>query len=159
MGLRFDHVALAVWEIRPAVRTWAEILGGSFRQGASDYSGFTFLQFAYDAGSRVELLSPASDRTGFLVKFLEKYGEGVHHLTFVADDLRAEVARIRASGVRVFGEDYSDPMWMVAYISAGLRDNRLLIQLAQSDRSLEEQDRAFTEDFESVLRMAGSIRD
>ena len=94
MTLRLDHVGIAVWDLRPAVRLWSELLGGRYMQGAVDYAGFSFLQLEYAGGSRVELLTPASDREGFLVRFLRRRGEGVHHLTFVSDDLPAEVARL-----------------------------------------------------------------
>jgi methylmalonyl-CoA/ethylmalonyl-CoA epimerase len=155
MGLRLDHVAIAVWDIRSATELWGDVLGGNYRQGAPDYDGFTFLQLEYEAGSRVELLSPASDRHGFLARFLEREGEGVHHLTFVADDLRAECARLRSLGQRVMDEDFSDPHWMEAFVSARLGRRRLLIQIAQSDLGPAEQDQLFSgHSLESVLRAA-----
>lgn len=155
MSLRLDHVGIAVWDIEPATRLWGNVLGGQYRQGAADYQGFTFLQFQYEAGSRVELLSPASDRHGFLARFLEREGEGVHHVTFIADDLRAETARLRAAGQRVLDEDYSNPHWLEAFISARLGRRRLLIQIAESDLSLEDQDRMFGgHSLETVLRAA-----
>lgn len=114
---------------------------GDYRQGDADWSGgFAFTQFAFPGGGRVELLAPGNDATGFVVKFLERHGEGVHHLTFVVDDLRGEVERLRDSGQQVFGENYSDPHWMEAFISPGLKGSRVLIQLAQSDQTPEEQD-------------------
>lgn len=113
---------------------------GEYRQGDPNWAEFAFAQFAFPGGGRVELLAPSSDRSGFVLKFLERYGEGVHHLTFVVDDLRAEVARLRASGQRVFGEDYSNSHWMEAFISPGLEGSRILIQLAQTDQTIEQQD-------------------
>jgi catechol 2,3-dioxygenase-like lactoylglutathione lyase family enzyme len=155
MTLRLDHVGIAVWDLRPAVRLWSELLGGRYMQGAADYGGFSFLQLEYAGGSRVELLTPASDRDGFLVRFLRRRGEGVHHLTFVSDDLRAEVGRLRGLGVRILDEDYSNPLWQEAFISAELGASRLLVQLGQSDLPLAEQDRAFgTPPLASVLRAA-----
>ena len=155
MTLRLDHVGIAVWDLRPAVRLWSELLGGQYRHGGVDYAGFSFLQLEYAGGSRVELLTPASDRQGFLVRFLERRGEGVHHLTFVSDDLRAEVARLRGLGVKILDEDYSNPFWREAFISAELGSSRLLIQLGESNVSLAEQDRAFGElTLEGVLRAA-----
>lgn len=158
MGLRLDHVAIAVWDLRPAVRFWADVLGGRYVQGAPDYAGYAFLQLEYDAGSRVELLSPTSDRHGFLARFLEREGEGVHHLTFIAEDLQAECARLRSLGQRVMDEDYSDPHWMEAFISAPLGGRRLLVQLAQSDLDHAGQDRLHSEhSLESILRTAAEL--
>ena len=114
---------------------------GEYRQGDADWSGgFAFAQFSFPGGGRVELLAPGNDPSGFVVKFLERHGEGVHHLTFVVDDLRAEVQRLRESGQRVFGENYSNSHWMEAFISPGLDGSRVLIQVAQSDQTSEQQD-------------------
>lgn len=138
--MRLDHVAFAVWDLGKASAFWTEVMGAEYRQGDPDWGPFAFAQFAFAGGGRVELLAPGADASGFIVKFLEQHGEGVHHLTFVVDDLRAEVARLRAAGQRVYGENYSNPHWMEAFISPGLAGNRVLIQLGQTDQSIEQQD-------------------
>ncbi len=81
--------------------------------------------------------------TGFVVKFLRRYGEGMHHVTFVVDDLHAEVVRLREKEQQVFSENYSDPHWMEAFINLPLQGSRVLAQLAQSDLTAEEQDSAW----------------
>ena len=131
---------------------------GEYRQGDADWrGGFAFTQFAFSAGGRVELLAPGNDPSGFVVKFLQKHGEGVPHLTFLVDDLRAEVERLRSDGQRVFGENYSDPHWMEAFISPGLSGSRVIIQLAQSDQTPEEQDESARHPLETVLEVAASL--
>lgn len=130
-----------MWDLGKASAFWSEMMQGDYRQGDADWSGgFAFAQFAFAGGGRVELLAPGNDPDGFVVKFLRRHGEGVHHLTFVVDDLRAEVERLRGAGQRVFGENYSNPHWMEAFISPGLEGGRVLIQLAQSDQTPEDQD-------------------
>ena len=133
---------------------------GEYRQGDADWSGgFAFVQFSFAGGGRVELLAPGNDRSGFVVKFLERHGEGVHHLTFVVDDLRAEVQRLRGAGQQVFGENYADPHWMEAFISPGLDGSRVLIQLAQSDQTPEEQDQDWRRhSLGAVLEAAAGFR-
>ena len=116
---------------------------GEYRQGDSDWNGFAFAQFAFTGGGRVEILAPGADTTGFVVKFLRRHGEGLHHVTFVVDDLQAEVLRLRGKGQQVFGERYSDPRWMEAFINLPLHGGRVLMQLAQSDLAAEEQDKAW----------------
>lgn len=136
---RLDHVAIAVRDPRPAVRLWGDLLGGRFVQGEPDWHGFGFVQMEWPNGSRLEFISPASDRDGFVLKFLEKHGEGMHHMTFFTDDIHAEVDRMRAEGHRVVGEDYSWDHWLEAFISPP-STHGVLVQLAQSDLSLAEQD-------------------
>jgi methylmalonyl-CoA/ethylmalonyl-CoA epimerase len=116
---------------------------GEYRQGDSEWNGFAFTQFAFPGGGRVEILAPGTDTTGFVVKFLRRYGEGLHHLTFVLDDLHAEVVRLREKEQQVFSENYSDPHWMEAFINLPLQGGRVLVQLAQSDLTAEEQDMAW----------------
>ena len=77
------------------------------------------------------------------MKFLRRFGEGLHHVTFVVPDLHAQTDRVRATGHHVFGEDYTDPQWMEAFFSLDLAGNRVLIQLAQSELTVEEQDTAW----------------
>lgn len=116
---------------------------GAYRQGNSDWRSFAFTQFAYPGGGRVEILAPGADASGFVVKFLRRFGEGLHHVTFVVGDLRTHVERIRAMGHRVFGEDYANSHWMEAFVSPGMAGDRALVQLAQSDLTAEEQDHAW----------------
>lgn len=152
---RLDHVAIAVWDISKAAGFWGDVLEGQYRQGDPDWRGFAFAQFAYPGGGRVEILAPGSDDTGFVVKFLRRFGEGLHHITFVVGDLREQVTRIRGLGHRVFGEDYTNQHWMEAFVSPGLAGSRALVQLAQSDMTVEEQDRAWGgKTLRSVLEVA-----
>ena len=138
-----DHVAFAVWDLSKATAMWGDVMEGQYRQGDPDWHGFAFVQFAFPGGGRVELLAPGSDTTGFVVKFLRRFGEGLHHVTFVVPDLHAHADRVRAAGHQVFGEDYTDPQWMEAFFSMDLAGNRVLVQLAQSELTVEEQDAAW----------------
>jgi methylmalonyl-CoA/ethylmalonyl-CoA epimerase len=157
---RLDHVAIAVWELSKAAAFWGDVLQGQYRQGDADWRGFAFAQFAFPGGGRVEILAPGSDDTGFVVKFLRRFGEGLHHITFVVGDLREQVGRIRGAGHQVFGEDYANPHWMEAFVSPGLVGSRALVQLAQSDLTAEEQDRAWGgKALRSVLEAAAARPD
>ncbi len=141
--MRMDHIAFAGWDLSKATTFWSDVMEGQYRQGDADWRGFAFAQFAFPGGGRVEILAPGSDTTGFVVKFLRRFGEGLHHVTFVVDDLRAQTGRVRATGHRVFGEDYTDPQWMEAFFGLDLAGNRVLVQLAQSELTVAEQDAAW----------------
>lgn len=147
-------MAFAVWDIARATEFWTEVMGAQYMQGDADWRGFAFAQFGFAGGSRVEILTPGTDATGFVVRFLRRFGEGVHHLTFVVEDLRAQTALVRAHGREVFGEDYADPQWMEAFFSLELAGNRVLVQLAQSDLTLDEQDAAWGTPLGKVLEAA-----
>src|SRR5437868_13993152 len=94
-----DHTAIAVRDIQAALPLYRDLLGGvpsGFERISS--KGFQWMTLRYPNGSQVELLSPTS-KDGFLQKFLDKRGEGAHHMTFIVRDLRAAVSRARAAGL------------------------------------------------------------
>lgn len=113
--LRLDHTAIAVRDLRPAVRLWGEMLGGTYAQGRGEYRGF--VQFTYPDRGRVELIFPTGPEETFLTCFLDRRGEGMHHMTFIVDDLEAEIARFKGGGYAVVDEDRSDPRWEEAFLS------------------------------------------
>jgi methylmalonyl-CoA/ethylmalonyl-CoA epimerase len=159
MIYRLDHVAFAVEDLKTSSRIWTDLMGGRHVQGVEDWHGFGFVQFGWPSGGRVELISPASDRTGFVRRFLDRHGEGFHHMTFLSDDLRSDVARIRELGQEVFDENYDDPTWMEAFAMLPLQGRRVLVQIAQSSLSTDEQDAAWgSRPLESVIEAVERFR-
>lgn len=51
----------------------------------------------------IELLQPIG-KEGVMAKFLEKHGEGFHHICYEVDDINAEIASIKAAGLEVLGD-------------------------------------------------------
>jgi methylmalonyl-CoA/ethylmalonyl-CoA epimerase len=138
--LSLDHTALAVRDLQAALPLYRDLLGGvpsSFERLSS--KGFNWLTLRYPNGSFVELLMP-SGSGGFLHEFLAKHGEGVHHMTFIVDDLSRAVERARTAGLRVVDEDYRDPRWQEAFISPRSACGTI-IQLAQSSMTEAERKR------------------
>jgi methylmalonyl-CoA/ethylmalonyl-CoA epimerase len=137
--LALDHTALAVRSIQSALPLYRDLLGGA-PSGYERISGkgFAWLTLRYPNGSQIELLEPTG--AGFLQTFLDKRGEGAHHMTFVVRDLRAAVERARSAGLRVVDEDYADPRWQEAFIAPRSAFGTI-VQLAQSNLSVLERER------------------
>ena len=113
---RFDHVGIAVRDIEQARVFFEESLGATFRYMREDHTqGFRFAVFDLD-GFCIELLDPLDD-DGFLARFLEKRGEGVHHITLQTPDLAEKVDRLEEQGVRVVDKHLDHPEFMDAFIS------------------------------------------
>ena len=55
-----------------------------------------WVQLRFPGGGKVELLEPLGE--GFLCRFLEKRGEGLHHMTFKTDDIQAAIAHVEGLG-------------------------------------------------------------
>jgi methylmalonyl-CoA/ethylmalonyl-CoA epimerase len=136
----FDHTAIAVRSIQAALPLYRDLLGGRPNgfERLSD-RGFMWLTLRYPNGSQVELLEPVGT-DGFLHRFLERYGEGAHHMTFIVGDLRRAVERARAAGLRVVDEDYRDPRWQEAFVSPRSAFGTI-IQLAQTNMGEAERER------------------
>jgi methylmalonyl-CoA/ethylmalonyl-CoA epimerase len=135
-----DHTAIAVRSIQAAMPLYRDLLGGrpnGFERISS--KGFTWLTLRYPNGSQVELLEPLGS-DGFLQRFLERYGERPHHMTFLVDDVRRAVERARAAGLRVVDEDFRDPRWQEAFISPRSAFGTI-IQLAQTNMNEAERER------------------
>ena len=137
---QLDHTAIAVRRIQAALPLYRDLLGGSPTTSEHfPHRGFSYLTLSYPNGGQIELLEPAGEG-GFLRPFLEKHGEGAHHITFIVRDLRVAVERARAAGLRVVDEDYRDPRWQEAFISPRSAFGTIL-QLAQTSLSLAERER------------------
>ena len=136
----FDHTAIAVRSIASALPLYRDLLGGrpnGFERQSN--RGFAWLTLRYPNGAQIELLEPVGSE-GFLQSFLERYGEGPHHMTFIVRDVRQAVERARATGLRVVDEDYRDARWQEAFISPRNAFGTI-VQLAQTSLSEAERER------------------
>lgn len=128
--LRLDHVAVAVRSIEAALPLFRDALGGEYLMGGDSRDGsWRWIQFRYPGGGKVELLEPLGE--GFLSAFLEKRGEGLHHVTFRTDDIRAAMAAVEARGYELVDVDLDDANWKEAFLRPS-RAHGTLIQLAEA---------------------------
>lgn len=126
--LDLDHTAVAVHSIKDALRLYRDALGGEYLMGG-DSGDFRWLQVRFPNGAKVELIEPL--REGFLSRFLEKHGEGLHHITFKTDDLEAAIAHVEGMGYELVDIDLESEHWKEAFLRpAGAHGT--LIQLAWS---------------------------
>lgn len=137
---RLDHVAIAVRDMRAAIPLWTQALGARFLfAGDRDDQGFRWAQFGLPGGGKIELVA-ATHPDGFVARFIERRGEGVHHVTLKVDRIDEAIADLGAQGIPLFNVDVSDERWKEAFIHP--KDaNGALIQLAQSSIADEEMAR------------------
>jgi methylmalonyl-CoA/ethylmalonyl-CoA epimerase len=133
--LELDHVAVAVHSIKDALTLYRDALGGEYLMGADQEGTWRWLQLRYPGGGKVELLEPLGE--GFLSRFLAKRGEGLHHMTFKTDDIRAAIAHVEGLGYELVDVSLDDPDWKEAFLRPS-RSHGTLIQLAQPSGTDEE---------------------
>lgn len=128
--LRFDHVAVAVHSIKPALKLFKDTLGGSYLMGGEVADSWRWFQLRYPGGGKVELLEPL--KPGFVSDFLDSRGEGLHHITFKTDDIKASISHITAMGYELVDIDTDSAGWKEAFFRPK-GAHGTLIQVAQSD--------------------------
>jgi methylmalonyl-CoA/ethylmalonyl-CoA epimerase len=137
LDAQVDHVAVAVRSVGAAVPLFVDALGGEFLfAGENSSQGFRWAQFRFPHGGKIELVTPIAG-DGFVQRFLDTRGEGVHHVTFKTPDIFRSVEHLRAKGVELMRVSTDHPTWKEAFIHP--KDaHGVLIQIAQSAWSDEQ---------------------
>ena len=134
-GARLDHVGIAVRSIETALGFYRDVLGGVPGHGSTNRRmGFRFLALALPGGGKLELLEPTGDDS-FLISFLERRGEGVHHLTLIVPDIQAAIAVLRDRGYEPIQVRLDNPAWQEAFVHPR-ETHGVVIQLVQTTREM-----------------------
>ena len=91
------HVGIAVRSLEEAIPRWTESLGFRHVDTITLDSMGLRIAFLEAGGVEIELLEPARSDSA-VSKFLEKRGEGIHHLSFRVSDIEAAIERASAAG-------------------------------------------------------------
>jgi methylmalonyl-CoA/ethylmalonyl-CoA epimerase len=103
MTKKINHIGVAVQSIEAAAPFYRDILGMVFEGTEVVAEQKVKVAFFAVGESRVELLEPIADDSP-VAKFLEKNGEGTHHIAYEVDDLAATLTKLKAAGVRLIDE-------------------------------------------------------
>ena len=100
---KIDHLGIAVRSLDEALHFYSDQLG--LPVGLRETVGHEKVNVAMlPAGeSRIELLE-ATERDSVIGKFIEKHGQGLHHVAIKVPDLPATVERLKAGGARLLNE-------------------------------------------------------
>ena len=158
LDAQVDHVAIAVHSVAAAKPLFVDALGGEFLfAGENRGQGFRWAQFRFPHGGKVELVTPTTP-DGFVQRFLDKRGEGVHHMTLKVPDIVRAIEHLRAENVELMRVSIENPSWKEAFIHP--RDaHGVLIQIAQSKFSDEDAARHHLTDHETADHKHLSLAD
>ncbi len=125
-----DHVAIAAHDVSGVLEVLVGTLGVPIIFGGVNF-GFRAMQV--EAGNlRIELLEPFNvEDNDFLKRFLERSGEGPHHLTFKTHDIRGELERVAEAGYHPVGVNIDNDFWKEAFIHPR-EAGGTVVQIAQS---------------------------
>lgn len=101
---RIDHIGIAVQNIDDALKLYSEALGLHVTQTDKEEGQKSIVAFLPLGESEVELVEPIGE-DGPMARFLQKRGEGIHHICFEVDDILASLARLKEQGIKLIDEE------------------------------------------------------
>jgi len=97
---KIDHIGIAVHSIEEALRVYEGALGLELTEVKEVPEQAVRIAFLPVGESEIELVEPMTTDSG-IAKFLEKRGEGVHHICLEVDDIEAALQDLAAKGGRL----------------------------------------------------------
>lgn len=100
---KIEHIGIAVKNLTNSIDIYQKILDTDCYKTelvASENVNTAFLKVGEN---KIELLEATSENSA-VAKFLEKKGEGIHHIAFAVDDILAEMARLKNEGFTLLNE-------------------------------------------------------
>ncbi|HYB98990.1 MAG TPA: VOC family protein [Candidatus Limnocylindrales bacterium] len=137
-GYKLDHVACGVRRIAEVAPYLEGVLGARpYRGGPNpDFNG---RQWSFANGALLEIIEPAGAEGGFLHRFLDMRGPGIHHVTFKVPDIYAARARAEAAGYTVVGFNDAYPSWKECFLHPKQAQG-IVVQFAENHPELSSED-------------------
>ena len=95
--LKIEHIGIAVKNLENAIPLYEALLNTDHYKTEEVASEKVITAFFRKAETKIELLE-STDPDGVIAKFIEKKGEGIHHIAFEVEDIEAEMKRLVEKG-------------------------------------------------------------
>lgn len=132
---KIEHIGIAVKDLETSNKVFAALLGKPHYKIEAVESEGVRTSFFETGPNKIELLEAISPNSP-IAKFIERKGEGIHHIAFAVDDLEAEMERLVGQGFTILnttpkkGADNK----LVAFLHPK-STNGVLIELCQEIKS------------------------
>ncbi len=103
MITRINHIGIAVNNIDQALKLYTEVLGLSLKEIEVVEEQRTRTAIQPVGESKIELLE-STDPEGPIAKYIEKFGEGMHHLALEVSDIEDALSKLSQSGIPLIDE-------------------------------------------------------
>lgn len=105
--MKIEHLGIAIKSLETSDHLFAKLLGKTpYKQEAVEREGVK-TSFFMVSESKIELLE-ATNPESPIAKFIDKKGEGIHHIAFAVEDIKAEIERLKAEGFVFISEEPKD---------------------------------------------------
>ena len=101
--LKIEHIGIAVKELATAVPLFEKLLNTGCYKTEIVETEQVNTAFFQKGDTKIELLE-SSTQDGVIAKFIEKKGEGIHHIALEVADIFAEMARLKTEGFTLLNE-------------------------------------------------------
>jgi methylmalonyl-CoA/ethylmalonyl-CoA epimerase len=100
---KIEHIGIAVSDLDQAEKLFSRLLGAESYKREVVESESVITSFFKSGPNKIELLA-ATNATGPIQRFLEKKGEGIHHIAFAVDDINFEMQRLKNEGFELLND-------------------------------------------------------
>jgi methylmalonyl-CoA mutase, C-terminal domain len=100
---KIDHIGIAVKSLDEALPFYVHTLKLQFEQIEEVVSEHVKVAFLKIGESRIELLEPTSEESS-IAKFIEKRGEGIHHVALSVDNIEDRISYLKENGISMIHE-------------------------------------------------------
>jgi len=98
-----EHIGIAVQKIDEALQVFESILGLKLEKTLTLEAQRVKIAFLQVGETKIELLEP-TDKEGTVAKFLEKKGEGIHHIAFKVTNIEEMLKQLKEKGITLIDE-------------------------------------------------------
>ena len=101
--MKIDHIAIAVNDVEASAKIYQKALGIDEIEFETVESEGVKVAILPMENGRIELIQPTNDESS-IKKFLDKKGQGLHHMALETDNIEGEVERMEGCGVQFLGK-------------------------------------------------------
>lgn len=102
--MKVEHIGLAVKDIKESNALFAKLFNQDFYKVEKVESEGVTTSFFQCGETKIELLQ-ATDKNSPIAKFIEKRGEGIHHIAFEVEDIHSEMKRLSEEGFTILNPE------------------------------------------------------
>ncbi len=102
--LKVEHIGIAVKSLTESVPLFEKLLNSQCYKTEEVVSERVNTAFFQKGETKIELLESTTP-DGVIQKYIDKKGEGIHHIAFEVADIRSEMARLKAEGFLLLNEE------------------------------------------------------
>ncbi len=101
---KIEHIGIAIRNLGEAIPLFEKLLNSPCYKTEEVASEKVRTAFFRQGENKIELLE-STDPEGVIAKFIEKKGEGLHHIAFDVTDIRAEMKRLAEAGFQLLNAE------------------------------------------------------